>query len=254
MPVAFLGALYLQVIVGEPAFVQKLTSEDHLIENLTVAAYLVGAITAGVALWKGNFRLAAAVWLVLCVIFVGEETSWFQRAIGYSVPAVEERNSQAEFNLHNLDFLHGSKERTFLDENGDIRFELKQFLTSQTLFRLGFISYFLLLPLFVLIPPVRRLAERMGLPPFDWTHLAVCWLLIAVTIPMTLMVDGSRRLAVAECRELVYALTIALYAASLLYARSQTTASDAATRRAYLPRASQPIAMWRPSDTARVGE
>ena len=62
----------------------------------------------------------AIVWLVLCVLFLGEEVSWFQRVFGYSVPAVEAINSQGEFNLHNI----GNGER-FL-EGGEFRFAFEK--------------------------------------------------------------------------------------------------------------------------------
>ncbi len=222
--VAFSAALLAQVLLGEPTFLQTLTSEDHLIENLTVLAYLIGVVVAVMALWHKRFRLFAGLWLVLCIFFAGEETSWFQRIIGYNVPVVEQSNSQSEFNIHNLDFMHGNKDRAFISADEKVRFGWRHLLRSQSLFRVGFFGYFLILPLMLLVPWGRRIAQRIGLPGFDWTALAVTWELIAITIPMTLLVELERRLAIAECRELVYALTIVFYITG--FGIAQTTAKE----------------------------
>ena len=213
--VGLTGILFAYLFVGSLETVTSLTSEDHLVENLTVVAFLFGAGAAAFALWHRVHVLFSTLWLVLCIIFVGEETSWFQRTIGYNVPAIEQRNSQNEFNFHNLDFLHGSDSRSFISDDGELRFGWKRFLSSQSLFRIGFLGYFLVLPLaLLLVPWGRRLATHLNMPKYELWHLVTFWSLIVLTIPMTLMIDPERRLAVAESRELLYALTIALYVAS----------------------------------------
>ncbi|MEL7543727.1 MAG: hypothetical protein AAGJ70_08125 [Pseudomonadota bacterium] len=247
---AFFLALLMQIVKGETDFVRTLTSEDHLIENLAVVAFLIAIVLAGYAVVAGHYRLVAGLWFVLCIAFVGEETSWFQRAIGYSVPFVEQRNSQAEFNLHNLDIIHGSDKRTFVSPDGSVSFAWQKLLTSQTLFRIGFAVYFFVLPLLMLIPVFRRWLTWLGLPPFDRVMLAVMWGLIALTIPLTLMLAPPLRLPVAECRELIYALTIAFYVAGLAAARRVVSADHSAPantagrwRQAYLPAAGSHVGM-----------
>ncbi|MEO0620464.1 MAG: hypothetical protein AAFZ01_14445 [Pseudomonadota bacterium] len=241
---AFFLALLMQIVKGETSFVRTLTSEDHLIENLAVVAFLIAIVLAACAMMAGKHRLLMGLWFLLCIAFVGEETSWFQRAIGYSVPFVEQRNSQAEFNLHNLDIIHGSDARTFISPDGSVSFAWQKLLTSQTLFRIGFATYFFILPVLMLVPRVRRWLTSFGFPPFDGVMLAVMWTLIALTVPLTLMLSPALRLPIAECRELLYALTIAFYVAGL--ASTQRVAAPAVAvgrqRQTYLPMASQIVA------------
>ncbi|MEL6289949.1 MAG: hypothetical protein AAFQ42_04510 [Pseudomonadota bacterium] len=223
VPVAMLVAaavftvtLLAQVTVGDLTFVQTLTSEDHLIENLSVVAFAVGLVCCVVALSRRRYRLTAGLWAVLCLLFIGEETSWFQRLLNYEVPAVEAINSQGEFNLHNLDILHGGRGRTLIGEDGALAMDPARLLSSQSLFRIGFFGYFLIIPLLLFVPAFARLARRIGLPPFDLRMLALLGLLIVATVVLTLMVAPDRRLAVAECREFLFALTIAFYASTMV--------------------------------------
>lgn len=217
-----LGCLFAYLLVGEVEAVQSVTSEDQFVENLTVLAFLIGLISAVYALSKRRHVLVSSVWLVLCFVFVGEETSWFQRAIGYSVPVIEQRNSQKEFNFHNLDFIHGGETRAFISEDGTLRLGLKHLLTSQSIFRIGFLSYFLILPLLLLLPIGQMLAKRLDMPKFELQHLVTFWGLIALTIPMTLLIDPDRKLAIAESRELIYALAIAVYIFGFAFKMSRT--------------------------------
>lgn len=96
---------------------------------------------------KRNFF--SIVWVVLLILFLGEETSWFQRIFNYSVPSIEGMNAQEEFNFHNLDIFQGG---SLLDSDAGWRTLLK----SQNLFRLGFFGYFLFLPLLLYIDRFKK--------------------------------------------------------------------------------------------------
>ena len=128
------------IFLGADAIVHSITREDSLFENLTACFYVVGIFTCLFSIFKKTNVILACLWLFLCVLFLGEETSWFQRYLGYSVPAVESLSAQNEFNLHNLYFLQGSG---LLDSSA----EYNKFINSQNIFRIGFFGYFLLLPL-----------------------------------------------------------------------------------------------------------
>ena len=144
---AVLGFLLLATTyLADPQFVGRITAEDALAENVSALFYAGGLAVSLYALYMGRAVWLAGLWAVLCLLFLGEETSWFQRFFGYSVPYVEARSTQSEFNLHNFDFFGHGKGR-FLDADGNIQFTHESILSTQNLFRAGFFGYFLVLPL-----------------------------------------------------------------------------------------------------------
>ena len=175
-------------------------------ENLTAALFSVGVIACAIANYLGCRVRIAIVWLVLCVIFLGEEVSWFQRVFGYSVPAVEAINAQGEFNLHNI----GNGER-FL-EGGEFRFEFEKLFYSQNLFRAGFLGFFLIVP--VLVSFSARFRAFM-----DWWHYArpsngfllAIWTIIALSFVLTVISPELTRNSVAEVREFYFSAIICIY-------------------------------------------
>lgn len=105
------GLVLVQIaalLVG-PAFYEKWTQgELGLIENAT-ALFLLIALLAALHLhrlrarvtsrWFGPF---AALMVLGCFYFLGEELSWGQHLLGFEPPrAIAARNDQGEFNLHN---------------------------------------------------------------------------------------------------------------------------------------------------------
>jgi hypothetical protein len=102
-------AVLLFVFFGEFDTLYRLTLEDGIFESATALFYAVGMIVAALAVFRRQKKLLPVVWAVLCLFFLGEETSWFQRQLNFSVPSVEEINVQGEFNLHNLNVFHGGK-------------------------------------------------------------------------------------------------------------------------------------------------
>ena len=195
-------------MVGDPGRVEALTIEDGVIENATALLYFSGSVVCVIVLYRGQTRLFAAIWLVLCIIFLGEETSWFQRLLGYSVPEVEAINSQAEFNLHNIYLWHG---KAFIDKYGQFNFDISFLLGSQNLFRIGFFIYFLAIPVIVLIRPLGRLADRLVYPKMATGFLVAVWTVIITSFICAAYTAPPLKSSIAEVREMFYAPTICVH-------------------------------------------
>jgi hypothetical protein len=102
-----LGIIPLLIILfGDRDLIQSLTKEDGPAENLTALFYLVGSVLCAISIHKSEYKTLPILWALLCFIFLGEETSWFQRIFNYSVTSVEAMSTQNEFNLHNLEVFH----------------------------------------------------------------------------------------------------------------------------------------------------
>ena len=155
------AAVPLFLYLGDQDIAYAVTREDNVIENATAAFFLLGALICATSLVLKRRGAFIWVWLILCVLFLGEETSWFQRIFGYSVPFVEAMNSQHEFNIHNLiPVQSGTEGRRYLTESGEFVFSVDKLVQAQTLFRAGFAAYFLIVPLMWLIPAAARLVWR----------------------------------------------------------------------------------------------
>lgn len=222
----FVGlALLAMTNWGDEAFVLAIMREDGPIENVTAIMYLLGAIACGIALYRRQNFLLAGIWLFLCVLFLGEETSWFQRLFDYSVPEVEKMSVQAEFNLHNLTLFGGGR---VLAPDG-VNLSMETLLNSQNIFRLGFASYFLLLPALCVLPPFRRFAVGLGYVAPSPLLLFTAWSVIVISFVMTVTTVPPVKAYVAEARELFYATTIFFYVSGL--AKSEAVAGK--TRQQY---------------------
>lgn len=136
--------------------IDTLVEEDGPVEWAGAVGLLAGGgllLAAGVVALRrgaasGKTRLGAVVLLGMGLVLLmlgGEEISWGQRLFGWGTPeAFTDLNAQNETNLHNLNELQG----TLLD--GD------------RLFRIGWVTLFVLLPLAVwLVPRVRERARAL---------------------------------------------------------------------------------------------
>jgi hypothetical protein len=150
-----LAAAFVLLFVASPAGFNWLGSEDNVVEYLSAAFGVMGAVLfAGMALaaWhlpegSPNRRLILA-FAALCafVLFLlgMEEISWGQRIFGFDTPESLAANRQGEVNLHNF------------------------FTTPiHTVYRLGSWSILILLPFMTTFGPRFRLFEtfRDFLPP-----------------------------------------------------------------------------------------
>lgn len=192
------------------------TQEDGIIENLSALFYFFGIIFSILAVIKVRPKSTAVVWLLLCVLFLGEETSWFQRYFGYSVPFVEDLNAQKEFNIHNFYLLQGGK---IADPSGD--FSIKMLFKSQNLFRIGFLGYFLLLPILFRFTRLRDSMLKLGYraPPTAFT-MAVLVVVLPTFIAAVFAPTPEIKAVIAETREMIYAFFIMTYIAVYILYRN----------------------------------
>jgi len=195
--------------LGEQSYVYQITREDGFVENLTAIFYLLGFILALRSVFKNKQFLFPFIWAVLCFMFLGEETSWFQRIFNYSVPAIENVNAQNEFNLHNLDVFKGDK--LFVD--GQInRLGVLNFLKStQNLFRIGFFGYFIGLPILLYVPRIKRFLLKKGFPKTDLKFIAIILIVFGLSFILAIYAPFDRKMAFAETREMLYAFFIFIY-------------------------------------------
>lgn len=117
-PAVLLGGSALLLAFPLTARVARwLLAEDHLVEDLTFAAFLAASVIAGRLAWvyrRGVPWWIAGIYVLLALAFFAigmEELSWGQRRIGFETPEWLRRiNGQGEVTLHNIGALQGSSE------------------------------------------------------------------------------------------------------------------------------------------------
>lgn len=207
------GSLFVvAVALSSGLFYRFLDGEDGFVENASALAYVAAAYFAvrAARAASGMQRAHWILWVVLSVLFFGEETSWLQQWLHYATPAsVKAVNVQAEFNIHNLKIVSPESGGRVFGSTG-ARFSWKFLLSSQHLFNLGFTIYFLLLPLASAIPAVRRLARRLGFPELRASFLLAVWSPIVVSIGYTVAqrAQEDAKGLIAETREMFFAFAI----------------------------------------------
>jgi hypothetical protein len=223
---AAVSTLVMLGIVHAPASVSPyLKTEFGVVENVSALAYPVGAWFALrlASRSEGWERANWVLWVVLCVLFFGEETSWMQHWLGYATPeSIKAVNDQSEFNLHNLHALTSSEA---LVGPGGAHLSRK-LLSAQNLFYAGFATYFVLLPLAMLATPVRLLARRLGVPQIGPAFvLMVVWTMaVSVVLSIVYRDDIAMKVQIAETREMFCALFIAGFIAMAYAATRQRRA------------------------------
>ena len=207
------------LIVGAAPVVRFL-GENSVIELATALGYLGGFVAALYALFKlpraAKYPLFALLWAVLCFVFFGEETSWLQHIIGYGTPAsIEGRNLQGEFNFHNLEgFMTTNTTGGFHELVTNGNFNIRGLLSGQNLFRLGFFSYFIFLPLLLHgfirlnVLDYRKVTAYFPLPRLSF--VAAVSFVIGLSL-VVYVVGPDARQGITEVRELFYALFILFY-------------------------------------------
>lgn len=205
----------LFVWIGEVGTVSVLTREDGVVENLTAIFFMAGLIISFITIFRVERILLSIVWVVLCFIFLGEETSWFQRIIPYSVQGIEQINSQNEFNLHNLEVFHGGN---LIDSS----IGLEDLFKSQNLFRIGFFGYFLVIPMLVYITVFEALTSEAGYKRPDTSFTFVLLFVFVLSFFLALFSPENVKSALAETREMLYAFFILLYIIVYMWPNKKT--------------------------------
>ncbi|HLV13776.1 MAG TPA: hypothetical protein VKY41_01250 [Xanthomarina sp.] len=206
---------------GDANYVSELNQEDGPIEYLTAFFYLLAFILCLVVIFKTKKKLVFPItWVILCFVFLGEETSWFQRVFNYSVPAVEAVNVQKEFNFHNLDMFVG--EKLFVDGKISQAGVINFFKSSQNIFRIGFFGYFFALPLLMFNKKVETLLLRIGYQKPGIKLLFVMLIIFVLSFVLAVSSPVLVKMAMAETREMLYAYFIFIYIGFYYWQRSRS--------------------------------
>lgn len=198
--------------LGDLSYILKISREDGFVESLTAIFYLIGFIV-GVRFIYVRRRLALpiflpVIWTILCFLFLGEETSWFQRIFNYSVSSVESISNQSEFNIHNLKIFKGRG----LIKDGELNKSVSEILmSSQNLFRLGFFGYFLFLPIFLNINRIKMFLTKIGYVRPSAFVFIVLLVVFVSSFVLVLFSPIEFKSPIAESREMLYSLFILIY-------------------------------------------
>lgn len=215
--------ILLFMYFGPPDTVLSLVHEDGLIEYSSALFYLITSVFCFYQLFKKpkRHKLFIGLWAVLCIIFMGEEVSWFQRVLNYDVPMIESVNKQSEFNLHNLYSLWAGDSKQLVEEmisEGKYENLFKLIFHSHNLFRIGFYGYFLILPLLYFWAPVRKILNKLEYPKPDLI-LSISYMLILILsfyLQWLAPASGISQKALIETREMFYAFFILFYVLTYL--------------------------------------
>lgn len=209
----------LFVWLGNQSYVYEITREDGIVENLTAIFYLLGLIFGVISIFKNKKILFPIIWTILCFIFLGEETSWFQRIFNYSVPAVEGVNAQNEFNFHNLELFKGDK--LFVDGKLS-KLGIINFLKStQNVFRIGFFGYFLVLPMLLFIPRIKKFMLKIEYVKTDFKFILITCIVFGLSFLLAIYSPFNKKMALAETREMLYAFFILIYILFYIWHRNK---------------------------------
>ena len=203
-------ASILCIGLGAPSLVADLTREDGVVENLSAIFYGIACMVCFISLFKSDHTTLALIWTVLCLIFLGEETSWFQRFFDYSVPWFEHINAQKEFILHNLGSLQGGSLPGSSAGLGSL-------LKSQNLFRIGFFGYFLILPLLAGLPAIGNLLSKIGYTKPENSFTLTVLFVFTFSFLFVFIASPMKKSALAETREMLYALFILHYVVGFIW-------------------------------------
>ena len=204
MTVFCVGILLCTLFLND-RILSELIKENGLVESAGVVFYFFALFILVRVSLKRKEKLFPITWALLCVIFIGEETSWFQHYFNYEVPAIEQINVQNEFNIHNLEIFQGGK-LTGSEVNW-----AEAFLKSQNLFRVGFFGYFLILPLLSRNRIVNALLERFDYRKPGSLFLSSLTIVFVVSFIFVPEASSITKKALAETREMLYAFYILLY-------------------------------------------
>jgi hypothetical protein len=199
--------------LGEFSHILHISKEDGPVEYLTASFYLVGFVVGIYSIYlikkTSSPIFLAILWTILCFVFLGEETSWFQRVFNYSVPSVEAASNQNEFNFHNLKIF---TEEGMVSEGKVKRKPIVEILASpQNLFRIGFFGYFLLLPIFHFNKKIRSILANIGYLRPSLAMILSMLIVFLFSFALLLFSPLELKPPIAESREMLYALFILTY-------------------------------------------
>ena len=215
--IAALGiSLSIFIFVSGGQNTAHLWDEGHLVEIITELGFVFGFFAflyLGLHTKGKSTKFWMFLWAALSLLFWGEEASWGQHFLMYEVPAdISSMNVQGEMNLHNLEFLQSQSLQS------DDGLSLRNLLTAQNLFQLGFLTYFLVMPIMAKISFFKTLAAKLNVPMPGVKLIVFIWVPIALTICLSVLSlqEPDTKAAMAECREMFYGLGIGMFALALI--------------------------------------
>jgi hypothetical protein len=116
--------------------------EQGIVEIATAFLYLFSVVAAIYFRSKekqGSTRWFLGLWLILSLLFLGEETSWGQHVLSYSAPQFfQDFNSQNEANIHNLIWFQGGRWLEFGSDTTltEVLFFVSEYLSRRVCFLL----------------------------------------------------------------------------------------------------------------------
>ena len=130
---------------------------------------------------------------------------------------IEQNNAQNKFNLHNLKAPQGG-------HLVDSPLRLSSILKSQNRFRIGFFSYFLVLPFLLYIPKIKKLMSKIGYKKPDYRFTLILLLVFLLSFVIALFSSEKVKVSLVETREMLYAFFIMLYVIFYLWREKQNRA------------------------------
>ena len=199
---------------GDFSYMREVTKEDGLVENLTALFFL---FTCGSCVYRlifkprTQYRAFLFLWALLSFVFLGEETSWFQRVLNISTPEyVQSINEQDELNIHNLTWFKGEYGLAEALKEGD--HILGAVFNSDNMFRIGYFTYFFFIPMLVYSKRFPWIEEKLNYPTPSLLFFASLWLTILLALILYVYSSGDRRdILLAETREMTFAAFIFVY-------------------------------------------
>jgi hypothetical protein len=209
--IGVLGILiFFMIWPGNIQFIKTLAKHEGVFENLTALFYLCGFIICIYRLARSSTKnkILLLFWALFCLFCFGEEISWFQRILNYSVPTIEKINKQHEFNLHNLELVEPA---SWLDSISSGKFSLRLLLGAQNIFRLGFFIYFLIIPLLMYAGKLKLIKSKLNFTIPSVYFLISIWVPILFSIILAFFGAHEAHPRLAETREMFYAIFISFY-------------------------------------------
>jgi hypothetical protein len=195
--IGLLTVFFVLGYVAPQSPILGLGREDGPVED---AAALFWAAASGVCLvqlvrGQQKARLLLVFWALFSFVCLGEEVSWFQRVVGLQTPeAIAHVNLQGELNLHDL-----------------AAADFGPVLNVQYAFLLGFVAWFLILPILMGVEPLRALAEKVGYEAPDSAFWGMVASVLIVSYGLEALGADVDVRAIAESRETFYAFVVLAY-------------------------------------------
>jgi hypothetical protein len=211
-------ALCLLLWEGNRAIVHNIIKEDGIVENFSAFFWLQASIICfyRIGVNSQNNKILLWFWAIFCLLCFGEEISWGQRIFMYSVQAVQHVSDQHEFNIHNLTILSTKLGMSrYLMHEGKINW--LGLLNAQNLFYLGFLTYFLFIPLLVQSKRLSFLKNKFNYKVPSFYFLISIWPTIILTFILALSPTMVRIRSMIETREMFMAFVVLFYVSFYLY-------------------------------------